>query len=202
MTCLRLATAAIFVPSIANNSAPNSDCSWQNRIMAEVRNGLERRRQPVDQPHHLDVTPRFRLQPPGWPAPGAGTHKYKASKDPQVRKAGVPSLPPQLGKPQSRQVQRLHIRIDHPYRIVNRHNFIQNLGKQCRLVSRLTSDVRHHDIESKSDSRLHQRTHFHTAWCAGTTAALVRLGALSLAPTPLPPSCRRWSSAWRTRRRH
>src|SRR5260370_23904503 len=41
-----------------------------------------------------------------------------------------------------------HKRVNHPNRIVTAHNFVQNLRKKRRLVSRLSRHVRHHRLES------------------------------------------------------
>jgi len=45
---------------------------------------------------------------------------------------------------------------------------VQNLGKQRRLVSRLSRHVRHYNLESKPAPHHYSRLGFHTAWFAGT----------------------------------
>jgi len=88
-------------------------------VLAEVRNRLERGVRRLIS-HITWTLRRVSASSRRLARPDAGTHKYTASKDPRrVRRPSISS--PQPWKNQSRQVQRLHKRIDHPNRIINRH---------------------------------------------------------------------------------
>src|SRR5579872_6800520 len=129
-------------------------------VLAEVRNGLERRRQAIEQPHHLNVAPRFRLQPPARPHPVQVAINIQLQKIPRRVRRPPHLFRSNLGKSQSLQIEPVYKGINHPHRIVTPNHLVQNLRKKRRLVPRLPRDVRHHDPESKPDSRLHQPNNF------------------------------------------
>src|SRR5260370_40155369 len=84
-----------------------------------------------------------------------------------------------------------HKRVNHPNRIVTAHNFVQNLRKKRRLVSRLSRHVRHHRLES-NDPKHHNSPGFHTAWKAMThTAESIDRGLQKYRPASLHQSTSR-----------
>jgi len=93
-----------------------------------------------------------------------------------ARRIGRPThlLRHRLGKSKTLQIQSRDKGVNHPNRIVAPNHLVQNLGKQRRLVSRLSRHVRHHDLESKPAPHHNSRSGFHTAWFAGKT----KLGVL------------------------
>ena len=102
-------------------------------VLPEVGDGLEVRRQPPGQPHHLHIAPRLPLQPP------AGLHPVEVAVEIELqhqrRMVGRPPRPrrDQALEPQRRQVQLVDEHIDHPHLIVLANIVFQAVGQQRPL---------------------------------------------------------------------
>src|SRR6202011_2659683 len=109
-----------------------------------------------------------RLQPPAGPHPVQIPINIQLQQIARRVRRSSHLLRHSLGKSKALQIQPRHKGVNHPNRIVAPNHLVQNLGKQRRLVSRLSRHVRHHDLESKPDPHDNSRSGFHTAWNAGT----------------------------------
>src|SRR6516164_5540113 len=163
-------TSKYLLPAAERNKGPAYSGNRLRMILAEIRNGLEHRPHPVDQPKHLDITPSLALEPP------ARTHLIQIPVDIKLQEVvwvvrrPTRRLRLNLRKPQLSKVQAVHKRVNHPHRAIRRNHLVQILRIKRRLITRLTADVSHPALDSNRNRRTAVRKRgFCTAWFAGTT---------------------------------
>jgi hypothetical protein len=113
-------------------------------VLPEVRNGFEVRAQPPQQPGQLQIAPALTLQGPARAHP---VHVVVDVEPEQI--AGMVTRPPdprspRPHEPRCRQIEPGHERIDHPHQGIARHQIIEPLGKQHRLLPILARDETSH----------------------------------------------------------
>ena len=132
-------------------------------VAAEVGDGLEVRPQPAQQPDHLQVAYRFRLQATARP------HAVEIAVQVQLQHiARIIARSPRRLRPRPQETCIAQIKIvdegiDEAHRVVRRYVILNRCRKQQRLVARVTLDIRHaRSIRRSAARRNHRRDFSHS----------------------------------------